>query len=69
MTDDQKISRIAEIDGKFQDATGWGSWMVMCANERERLVNDLNSSGHNIAHKYQVPTDTARILSAMKGTP
>lgn len=33
------IKRIAEIDAKFERATGWGSWMVMVANEREALAN------------------------------
>jgi hypothetical protein len=38
--------RIAEIDAKFEAATGWGSWMVMLANEREALANE-----HGLPHK------------------
>lgn len=30
--------RVAEIDTMFEEATGWGSWMVMAANERESLA-------------------------------
>lgn len=37
-TKEQAIKRVAEIDAKFESATGWGSWMVMCANEREALA-------------------------------
>lgn len=40
--------RIAEIDAKFEAATGWGSWMVMVANEREDLANQFG-----LPHKYQ----------------
>ena len=54
MTD--KILRIAEIDAMFETATGWGSWMVSAASEREALVNELRKSGHNIPHKYQART-------------
>jgi hypothetical protein len=52
MTDSEKLLRINEIDAMFEAATGWGSWMVTCANERERLANDLNARGHNLPHKY-----------------
>jgi hypothetical protein len=38
--------RIAEIDDRFPKATGWGSWMVEAANEREGLVNALRKEGH-----------------------
>lgn len=37
-----KIARLGEIDAMFEEATGWGSWMVMAANEREELVNYIN---------------------------
>tara|TARA_R110000868_G_scaffold335817_1_gene596695 strand:- start:523 stop:726 length:204 start_codon:yes stop_codon:yes gene_type:complete len=47
------LRRIAEIDAMFDSATGWGSWMVMCANEREGIVDRLRESGHNIGHKFQ----------------
>ena len=43
--------RIAEIDAMFEAATGWGSWMVMAANEREALA-DL----FGFEHKYQART-------------
>jgi hypothetical protein len=36
----------------FQEAKGWGSWMVECANERERLVDGLKANGYEIEHKY-----------------
>lgn len=42
------ITRIAEIDKLFEVATGWGSWMVMCANEREALADKFN-----LPHNYQ----------------
>lgn len=48
------LKRIAEIDSMFEQAVGWGSWMVMAANEREALVNKLRAAGHDIEHKYLV---------------
>jgi hypothetical protein len=45
--------RMAEIDVMFEGATGWGSWMVGAANEREGLVNALRKEGHHIDHKHQ----------------
>lgn len=46
--------RIREIDKMFEDASGWGSWMVECANEREDLVDRLNRQyGFGIKHKWQ----------------
>lgn len=45
--DEAKI-RVAEIDKMFEEATGWGSWMVMAANEREHLANV-----HGFEHKWQ----------------
>lgn len=42
------VNRIAEIDAMFEAATGWGSWMVMCANERERLADKFG-----LEHKWQ----------------
>jgi len=50
---DPRLTRIAEIDAMFEQARGWGSWMVMCANEREGLVNQLNAEGHQIEHKHK----------------
>lgn len=50
----EAFHRIKEIDKMFEEAIGWGSWMIMCANEREDLVNKLNREfGHNLKHKYQ----------------
>ena len=60
---DERLKRIAEIDAMFEDATGWGSWMVMCANEREGLVNALRKDGHDIPHKHQARTGTGRRVS------
>ena len=60
---DEALERIAQIDHMFEEATGWGSWMVMCANEREALVNRLRAAGLPVEHKYQArnadgsPTD------------
>ena len=50
---DEAIDRIAQIDRMFEDATAYGSWMVMCANEREGLVDRLRSDGVMVEHKYQ----------------
>lgn len=53
MGHDEALKRISEIDAMFEGATGWGSWMVMCANEHERLVDDLIANGYKAEHKYQ----------------
>ncbi len=37
----EAIQRVAEIDKMFEDAKGWGSWMVMAANEREALADQF----------------------------
>ena len=47
----QAKARIAEIDAMFEAATGWGSWMVECANEREALATKFN-----LPQKYQART-------------
>lgn len=52
--------RIAEIDVEFQSAPGWGSWMIMLANERENLVNALNRCGYEIEHKWLARCGTSR---------
>lgn len=52
----EALRRIAEIDAMFGSATGWGSWMVMCANERERLVDRLQAEGVQVEHKYRART-------------
>jgi hypothetical protein len=52
----EQLERIAAIDQAFEEATGWGSWMVSCANEREALVNRLREAGHDIAHKWLART-------------
>lgn len=44
-------TRIAEIDAMFEDAKGWGSWMVEAANERERLATYWG-----LPQKYQART-------------
>ena len=48
--------RIAEIDAWFTAATGWGSWMVAAANEREALVDTLRADGEQIEHRWQART-------------
>jgi len=63
MTDSDKLHRIAVIDSDFESARSWGGWMVEAANEREALVNDLNSRGHNIAHRFQARTDEGGSVS------
>lgn len=50
---DEAIDRIAKIDRMFETATGYGSWMVMCANDREELVDQLRAGGIMVEHKYQ----------------
>lgn len=42
-------ARIEEIDHMFEEAGGWGSWMVGLANERERLATKFG-----LPQKYQV---------------
>ena len=63
MTDQEKLSRVAAIDVLFEDATGWGSWMVSAANDRERLVSDLNTRGYDIPHKHLARTGDGRRVS------
>ena len=46
------VKRIAEIDAMFEQATGWGSWMVECANEREALADK-----YQLPHKYQARSE------------
>ena len=64
MTDEQIAkakARISEIDAMFEGATGWGSWMVGSANERETLVNHLQSAGlTDVQHKHQARTASGR---------
>jgi len=50
------LTRIKEIDDLFEGATGWGSWMVQCANEREDLVNSLAANGVHVEHRFQART-------------
>lgn len=54
--DNPDLKRIEHIDQMFESATNWGSWMVMCANEREALVNKLNAQGYTLKHKYLART-------------
>ena len=49
----EAIERIAQIDRDLESATGWGSWMVMAANEREALVDRLRADGVMVEHQYQ----------------
>ena len=46
---EEAMRRVAEIDAMFDDATGWGSWMVMAANEREALADR-----YGFEHKHRV---------------
>jgi hypothetical protein len=48
--------RIAQIDRMLENACVWGSWMVMCANEREDLVNYLCREGVATEHKWLART-------------
>lgn len=48
MNVEEARQRVAEIDAMFEEAKGWGSWMVMCANERETLADQ-----YGFEHKYQ----------------
>ena len=54
---DEATDRIAQIDRMFEDAGGWGSWMVTAANEREALVNCLRRDGVAVEHKYVARCD------------
>jgi hypothetical protein len=54
----ENMRDIAKIDKWFAEATGWGSWMVDAANEREGLVNALRKEGHQIEHKHQARSST-----------
>lgn len=57
----EALRRIDEITALFESASGWGSWMVMAANERENLVDRLNATGrHHIEHKYQARLSNGR---------
>lgn len=47
------IARIAEIDEMFDSAKAWGSWMVMCANEREALA-----TRYGLPHRYLARTSS-----------
>lgn len=58
MNKDEEIARVTEIDKMFEQATGWGSWMVECANEREYLANK-----HGLPHKYQARSSTGSRVS------
>lgn len=39
MNEQEARTRVTEIDAMFEGNSGWGSWMVMAANERERLAD------------------------------
>lgn len=53
-------ARIAEIDAMFERASGWGSWMVAAANEREAIVNRLRAAGVEMQHKHLARTACGR---------
>lgn len=58
MTKDTALKRIKEIDQMFEEATGWGSWMVGLANEREALANKFDLPHKNLARtEAGHPTD------------
>lgn len=55
------LDRIQQIDRMFYEAKGWGSWMVMCANDREELVDRVNAAyGLSIPHQFQARTADGR---------
>ncbi len=56
MTLDEAKARIADIDEAFDAAAGWGSWMVMLANEREDLADKFG-----LPHKNQARCGGERI--------
>lgn len=58
MTTEEKQARIAKIDANFDNANSWGSWMVMAANEREMLANELG-----VPHKYLARTSSGGKVS------
>ena len=51
MTKQEAVKRVAEIDAMFDGATGWGSWMVSAANDREALADKFG-----FEHKHQART-------------
>jgi hypothetical protein len=54
MTKAEILARIAEIDGMFEEAGGWGSWMSEASDERKGLVNRLRAEhGVEAPHKYE----------------
>lgn len=57
------LHRIDEIDSWFQTSTGWGSWMVAAANEREAIVNRLNRNGLAVQHKHLARTGDGKSVS------
>ena len=63
MTAEEMFGRIAKIDAEFETATGWGSWMVEAANEREGLVKQLASHEIIVPHKYLARTTTGGRVS------
>jgi hypothetical protein len=57
-------ARIAEIDAWFDGASGWGSWMIALANEREALVNlILAETGEIVEHKHLARVGTGGRVS------
>ena len=57
-------ARLAELDAMFADATGWGSWMVEVANEREALVNKMaREYGVRVPHAHLARTPSGGKVS------
>lgn len=54
----EALMEIVEIDKAFEEATGYGSWMISRANYRERLVNMLRGRGIMVEHKHQARSGT-----------
>lgn len=56
----ETLRRIREVDAMFDRATGWGSWMVGAANDRERLVNYAN-------HRWQAALEHKNLARTADG--
>lgn len=56
MTTQQQLARVAEIDSKFENAMGWGSWMAEASSERRCLVRQLAANGITVEHKWELRT-------------
>lgn len=52
------LVRVEQIDKMYEEATGWGSWMVEASNERESLANR-----YGIPHKHLARSSTGGKVS------